>query len=54
MSVHFSDDELTLYDTDLTAQPLLALKSCNGIFTDAVTSDAVICIVSLVTRRSFL
>ena len=38
---------------DVTAQSLMALKSCHGIFKDAMTSDAFICIVSLVTRSQF-
>jgi hypothetical protein len=54
MSVHFSEEDLTLNDKDLSAQSLLALKSCSGIFNDAVTSDAFICTVSLVTIRKIL
>jgi hypothetical protein len=39
---------------DVTAQSLMALKSCHGIFKDAMTSDAFICIISPVIGRPLL
>jgi len=43
MSMHFAEEDLTLNDNDL--------PTGFEIFSDAVTSDAFICTVSLVTIR---